>query len=334
MDELFDLIYNYEEEGNYEEALRHLEISFEEKLGSFDIRNDMGRIHNKMRNFDEALSCFDIVLAMEDSNPEYLFGKGISLIGLTRFKEAIKVFEKLTDVDENNADGWYYRAILSKILEYPSSKKYFNTFLKLENNDSKNMHHFYRFGIEFDSCEHLLRGFYKLDILSEIKEEIKSLNIDEAKYLQMIYLVPLEELFDKILELKGSKLGVDEKDIIRQEFKKQGLTNKDIDDLFKIETVENLKKEVLELCDENPFPETQSYSEFTPVKLASRYNVLNGKLLRKNKDLLLFNRGNIEFDNNNINEAIECYNEALEINPDNFLLKFIKYCADCKLNGD
>lgn len=334
MDEIFDLIYRLEAESNYEEALNHLDIAFEEKLGSFNIRNDMGRIHNKMRRFDDALSNFDIVLASDDSNPEYLFGKGISLIGLNRFEESYDVFDSLTGIDEDNANGWYYKALLSKSLDYPHAQKFFNRFLKLDNDDFRQIRSYYKFGIHLNECEQDLRGYYKLEILSEIKEEIHSLNIDEDKYEEILRVVPLEDLFGEILELKGDKMDVDVDDIIRREFKKQGLTDKDVDDLFVIETTENLKKEVLELCDENPFPESGGYSQFTPFKLASRYNIRRAKLLVKNKDLLLFNRGNVYFDEGKLDEAIECYDEALEYAPENFLLKFVKYCTDYKLQGD
>ena len=131
-----------------------------------------------------------------------------------------------------------------------------------------------------------------------------------------------------------SKFGTDIKDIIRQEFKKQGFTDKDVDDLFKIDTVENLKQKIIELCDENPFPDSESYSDFVPLKTASRYNVLSPKLLKKNDDLLLFNRGNFYFDYGEIEKAHDTYDEGLKFNPDNLLLKFVKCCVDYKLRGD
>ena len=80
-----------------------MDIAFEEKLGSFRIRNDMGRIYNKMRNFEDALNCFDSVLVMDDSNQEYLLGKGISCIGLNRFGEAYEIFDKITELNKFNA---------------------------------------------------------------------------------------------------------------------------------------------------------------------------------------------------------------------------------------
>lgn len=265
-EEIFDLIYKLEEEGNYEEALRHLKIAYDERLGSFHIRNDMGRIYNKMRIFDEALSCFDIVLEMDDSNPEYLFGKGISLIGLNRFDEALDVFEGLTEIDGENANAWYYKSILAKSLGNLDANKYFDKFLKYDNDDFRNIRKYYRFGIQFDEIEHNFRKFPKLEILSELKEELISLDLDDNQYSELVRLTPLEDLFDKIIELKGSKFGTDTEDIIRQEFKKQGLTDGDVDDLFKIETVENLKSEVMELCEENPFPDSEGYSNFDPLK--------------------------------------------------------------------
>jgi tetratricopeptide (TPR) repeat protein len=332
-DEIFDLIYKLEKEGNYEEALRHLEIAFEERLGSFDIRNDMGRIYNKMRNFDEALSCFEIVLEMDDSNPEYLFGKGISLIGLNRFDGALDVFGKLTETDEGNANAWYYKSILAKSLGNLDANKYFDKFLKYDDGEFREIRSYYRFGIQFDEIEHNFRKFSDLEILSELKEELISLNLDDNQYSELVRLTPLENLFDKVIELKESKFGTDTEDIIRREFKKQGLTDNDVDDLFKIETIENLKQEVIELCDENPFSDSESYSNFIPLTLASKYNA-KPRMVKKHEDLKLFNRGNMYFDYNQIQEAIEVYDKGLEYNPDNLLLKFVKCCANYRLGGD
>ena len=135
MDKIFSLINKLEAEGNYEEALRHLDIAFEEKLGSFRIRNDMGRIYNKMRNFEDALNCFDSVLVMDDSNQEYLLGKGISCIGLNRFGEAYEIFDKITELNKFNANAWYYKSILARFLGDSNAKKYFKNFKRYDKED-------------------------------------------------------------------------------------------------------------------------------------------------------------------------------------------------------
>ena len=331
MDEIFELIKKLEDEGKYDEALSHLQFAFEEKLGSFDIRNDMGRIYNKKRQFDEAFSNFDIVLTMDENNLEYLFGKGISLIGLNKFDQALEVFEKITEIDNENANGWYYKALLSKSLGDSNAQKYFNNFLELDNDEFRLTRSYYKFGILFEQYEHEFRGLYKLDMLSEINEELNSL--DPTQYTEIVRLVPLENLFEKIIESKGVKLGMDTEDIIRQEFKKQGLSDKDIDDLFKIESVENLKNDVIELSEENPFENSENNLNFVPLKLASRYNP-KAKAIRKHDDLKLFSKGNYYLDNNESEKAIKIYDDGLNINPDNLLLKFAKCCAIYKLGGE
>lgn len=330
MDEIFNLINKLEDECEYEEALKHLKFAFEEQL-SFDIRNDMGRIYNKLRKFDDALSNFEIVLTMDDANSEYLFGKGISLIGLNKFDQALEVFDQLVKTDKSDANGWYYKALLSKSLGDSNAQKYFNVFLELDNDEFRLTRSFYKFGILFDQYEHEFRGLYKLDMLSEINEELNSL--DPTQYTEIVRLVPLENLFEKIIESKGVKLGMDTEDIIRQEFKKQGLSDKDIDDLFKIESVENLKNDVIELSEENPFEDSENNLDFVPLKLASRYNP-KANAIRKHDDLKLFCKGNYYFDNNEPENAIEIYDDGLNINPDNLLLKFAKCCAIYKLGGE
>ena len=333
MDEISKLIKKLEEEGKYEEALEHIETADIENLGSIYIKNDKGRIYNKIRGFNEALSCFETVLVMDDSNPEFLFGKGISLIGLNRFDEALEVFNKLTEVDNANANGWYYKSLLSKSLGDSDAEFYFNNFLYFDDEDFRKIRSYYPFGILFDEIEHNFRGLYKLDILNDFKNELYSLNLDDTTYSEVVRIIPLENLFDKIAQLKGLKLEDDTEDIIRKEYIKMGLSNKDVDDLFKIDSVENLKMDIIESCDENPFPDSASYSNFVPLKMASKYNV-KPRVVKKHDDLKLFNKGNFFYDYDEIEKSIEAYDEGLKFNPDNLLLKFVKCCAEFKLDGD
>lgn len=340
MDKIFSLINKLEAEGNYEEALRHLDIAFEEKLGSFRIRNDMGRIYNKMRNFEDALNCFDSVLVMDDSNQEYLLGKGISCIGLNRFGEAYEIFDKITELNKFNANAWYYKSILARFLGDSNAKKYFKNFKRYDKEDEKCRleRSYYNFGFYFDKYEYELRGFqFKgcngADLLEDFENELKSLNFDAEVYSEIVRLVPLDELFKKITELNGSKFGKDTEEIIRNEFKKQGLTDEDVDDLFKIDTLENLKEEVVSLCDENPFPDSEKYMDFNLFEYLSKYNVRRPKLLEK-EEWKMFARGNISFDEGKIEDAIEYYDNGLKYNQDNLLLKLVKNYAIYKLGGD
>ena len=72
---------------------------------------------------------------------------------------------------------------------------------------------------------------------------------------------------------------------------------------------------------------------FVPLKLASRYNP-KAKAIRKHDDLKLFSKGNYYLDNNESEKAIKIYDDGLNINPDNLLLKFAKCCAIYKLGGE
>lgn len=333
MHEGYKLALKLEEEEKYEEALEKLEILYLEKQGPFDIKNDMGRINNKIRKFADALGCFESVLPMDESNSEYLFGKGISLIGLNKFDVALDIFDKLTDLDNGNANFWYYQSLLSKALGDSDAKAYFDNFLQLDNDDFRNIRLFYKFGILFDEIEHEFRGFSNLEVLTEFKDELMSLNLDDTQYSELIRIVPLQDLFYKIAELKKSKFEVDTEEIIRREFKKQGLIDEEIHDLFLIDTFDELKKQIIELCDENPFSDLENNSNFVPVKSASRYNP-GAKYIIKYEYLRLFVQGNFYLDYDEPEKAIEAYNEGLEYAPDNLSLNFVKCCAIYKLGCD
>ena len=328
---ILELINQLEEEQNYEDALEYLQIASDEQLGSYDIKKDTGRILNKLGQYDEALDCFNLVLAMDESNQESLFGKGIACIALNRFDDALDSFNKLIVLDKLNANAWYYKSILSKALGDENAKFYFRRFMKADNEHFRFIRSFYHFGLLFDEIEYGFRQNRNMDVISEVKEQIKSLNLDDEEYLKIIRTVPLENLFDKIIELKGLKSEKDEKDVIRKVLLEQGLSDSDVDDMFLMyDDIEELKNEVIQLCDENPF---KGEAKFVPIKIASRYNIIKSVKRLKSRKLYLYNRGNYYYDQKDFRNAVECYDECLKYNKDNKKFEFVKFCANYNL-GD
>lgn len=65
MSKLIEQARELEREGNLEVSLTYYEMGLGDKSCPFDVRSDMGRANNKLRKFNEALSCFDNVLIMD-----------------------------------------------------------------------------------------------------------------------------------------------------------------------------------------------------------------------------------------------------------------------------
>ena len=94
-----------------------------------------------------------------------------------------------------------------------------------------------------------------------------------------------------MIELKYPKSNDDIKNIIHDELIKHGLTESDVEEMFELESVEELKEEVIELSDENPFlnnKNDESSPKFIPIKKASRYNIYKNVKRLKSDNLYLF----------------------------------------------
>ena len=335
MADICELIRKLEKECNYDEALENLYIAFEEKLCHYDIQKDIGRVLNKMRRYDEALTSFELVLAMNDSHLEALFGKGISNIGLNNFDEALDLFNQVISLDKTNANAWYYKSILSKELGDDDANIYFRRFKRLDNDYFKLDRSYYKFGIRFDEIEYQFRENYPLIVTSHLKDELKSLNLDDDEYSRIIRLLPVNVLFDKIPDLKKSKIKDDEKNIICQSLMDQGFSDSDVEDMFILyDDIDDLKEEIILDSEENPFENFDNDSNFSPIELAVKYNIFKNTERLTRDRLDLFNRGNVFYDEKEFEKAIECYDECLKFNPDNKMLEFMKNCAYYNLNGD
>ena len=335
MVEILELIEKLEAEERYEEALEYLLIAFEEKLGPWDIQKDIGRVLNKMRRYEEALISFDLVLAMDKDHVEALFGKGISDIGLNNFEEALELFNKVISLDKSNANAWYYKSIVAKELVDNDANIYFRRFKKLDDDVFKLARSYYNFGIRFYEIEYLFRENNQLKVILEVKDELKSLNLNPEEYTRLVRICPLNDLFDKIVELKQSMSANDIKEIIRNELLNQGFSDDDVEDMFILyDNLDELKEEVISSSEEDPFQNFDYNTEFAPIRKASKYNIFKNVKRLTRDHLGLFNKGNTFYDEKEFEKAIECYDECLKYNPDNKMLEYVKVCANYSLNGD
>lgn len=242
-------------EGKYEEALTYHEMDIEQKTAPYDVRKDMGRILNKMGNFEEAIKSFDLVLAMNNNHPECWFGKGISYLGLFDWVEAYKSFSNASKLNENDANSWYYMAIIYKDFGFDDQSKIkFRKFLEYDTNDYKVERQCYEFGLIVEQRKNeLFENKKKINII-DFKIELKSLNVDSHDINYYLHCLPYNKLIEKILSLRKINYNNNVKEIIRHELKGMNLDNNTINKMFEVESLDSLRDKIISSIEYNPFP--------------------------------------------------------------------------------
>lgn len=251
MSRLIEYAKELEQDGRFEDALNYYEMAIDEKGCPFDIRKDIGRVLNKLSNYQEALDCFDLVLTMDENHLESLFGRAISLIGLNKWVDAFNSLVKAVKLDNKNANYWYYLAIILKEYgEEESARKYFKYFNELDNEDFSNVRSNYEFGLIFKQRENeLLRRKRALNI-EGFRKELSSYGLDKDEIETLLRTMPYEELLFHMYCLKDLHKDYITKEIIKQSL---GLNDEDIIRMFELEDEAKIKQSVISILGYDPF---------------------------------------------------------------------------------
>jgi tetratricopeptide (TPR) repeat protein len=86
--------------------------------------------------YEEAITYFDKVLALDPNDRDMLYYKGISLEGLGKHEEAITYFDKVLALDQNDTDTLTYKGIsLESLGKHEEAITYFDRVLTLDPNN-------------------------------------------------------------------------------------------------------------------------------------------------------------------------------------------------------
>ena len=241
-----------EEEGDLEGALNRYEMCLDDPSCPFDIRFHMGRVQNKLGNYKESLSCFDTILNMDENHIDSLFGKGISCLGLNKWDEALDLFLKAKEIDDTNANFYYYISIILQSNNKDNAQEYYSKFMELDNDEFKQIRSYYNFGLIFLDAEARLSNNQKANI-NDFKRVLKSLNLKEDEIDNYLKTMPYEELISKINELNDLNHIENEKKIIKDKYLELGFSEKDVADYFILDSIDDLKEDIISRINDNPF---------------------------------------------------------------------------------
>lgn len=301
MSKLTDRAKELENSGNLEGALNYYEMAIEEKSCPFDVRSDIGGVLNKQAKYVlnkqtkyiQSEKCFDLVLSMDENHEDSLFGLGISYLGNGKWDESIDAFNKALNLNKENANYYFYIAVILKYFNKEQAEECYKKFLELDTLNFKRIRKFYKFGLSFDDALLELNNSNKRINLSGYNRLLKYYGLDDDDIIFHLRTKPYEDLIDVIYRLNEKKFEYDEKRVIYDELSKLGLSKSDIDDMLILDSKDNIKNEILSACKEDPFPKKtnppkiphwiylnaqnleEKSNQFTPVNFASKFNIMS-----------------------------------------------------------
>lgn len=92
-----------------------VELSLEDSKRDADALNRMGNAYIDLGQFDKALECYNAAINIEKNNTDFLLNKGVVLMELQKFEEAIASFDKVLLKNPDNEDAFFLK---EECLEY------------------------------------------------------------------------------------------------------------------------------------------------------------------------------------------------------------------------
>lgn len=244
-----------EAEGDLVGALNRYEMCLDDPSCPWCIRYYMGRVHNKLRNYKEASSCFDTVLTMDENHIHSLFGKGITCLGLNKWDDALDLFKKAIEIDNANANSYYYVSIILQSKGDDKAHEYYSKFIELDNDEFKQIRSDYEFGLLFLNAESELANDDKIVNIKPFEDLLKSFELSDDEIETYLKTLTYDELISKVNELNDLNYVEDDKRIIREQYLEMGFSDKDVDDYFLLDTVDVLKEDIKSRTNNDPFPD-------------------------------------------------------------------------------
>ena len=111
LEEFFEQAQDLFEEENYEEAIPFYDLVLE--IDSTDIDALFGKAFSldNIGKYEEAISFYDLVLEIDSADIDALNGKALALDNLGNHIEAISYYEKVLEIDSTDIDALFGKAL-------------------------------------------------------------------------------------------------------------------------------------------------------------------------------------------------------------------------------
>jgi len=92
--------------GNYEEAIRQLQIACEAEPGNQEVRSDLANVQHMAGKLSDSESALRSGIELSPEDPNLWFNLGVLLIGMKRTQEAESAFLRVTEIDQADQAAW------------------------------------------------------------------------------------------------------------------------------------------------------------------------------------------------------------------------------------
>lgn len=93
--------------GDYNDAIKHLTKALAINSDFIQARKARGNLYLKTQKYQQALYDIDSALMLTQYDEGLFLNRGLSLIGLKRYKEAENTFKRIIEHDEKNQHAWF-----------------------------------------------------------------------------------------------------------------------------------------------------------------------------------------------------------------------------------
>jgi tetratricopeptide (TPR) repeat protein len=85
----------------------------------------------RLRRYEEAINCFDRVLAIEKNHTTAWYAKGLLAFELANYEYAINCFDRVLAIEKNHTTAWYAKGLaLTRLRRYEEAINCFDRAIK------------------------------------------------------------------------------------------------------------------------------------------------------------------------------------------------------------
>jgi protein O-mannosyl-transferase len=130
----FQLGYYYFENMGYQQSYDNYEKALQLSKNWVNAWDNKGITLIALERFEEAIKSFDIAIALKPEDSDSWYYKGVALEKLKKYEKSIECFDKAIEIEPDNSVAWYNRGIaLKNFGHYEEALKSYNKALEIKN---------------------------------------------------------------------------------------------------------------------------------------------------------------------------------------------------------